>query len=321
MTINLRMAKTVITISPMRLGDTIFCTPVFRLLKTVRPDLQIDIIAQTPLAAEALKYNPYIRELFVQPSLEQVAALADHYDLGFAIHKETRTSPYEVFFKDKWLSYPEPQKTGLHVTEYLLNFYTEQLGESLDNFNPHYDLFPQAEHHARIQHLLTDDEGVFIGYHMGCHGLAKKRTRLWNPYQHKKAWPLNSFIALSKQLKRYNPSIRIVLTGSKAEEALGKLFCKKIPDTINLINQTSILDLAALMSRLQLFLSNDTGALHVACANQNLPVIGLFGGSDPVLTGPFPRNEKRSIFFNANISKIPVASIFQAICEELNKQR
>lgn len=318
MTISLQHAQNVITISPMRLGDTLFCTPLFRFLKTVRPDLQIDVIAQTPLAAEALKYNPYIRALFVQPSFEQVAAMPDRYDLGFAIHKETRQNPYETLFQDKWISYPEQQKEGLHVTEYLLSFYAEQLGESLANFNPHYDLFPQTEHHVHIQQLLNGNGNFFVGYHMGCHGLAKKRTRLWNPYQHKKAWPIKSFVELSKQLKHRYPSIRIVLTGSKAEEALGKLFCKKIPGTINLINRTSILDLAALMSRLQLFLSNDTGALHVACANDHLSVIGLFGGSDPTLTGPFPHHENRRIFFNADISKITVESVFQVICKALS---
>ena len=48
---------------------------------------------------------------------------------------------------------------------------------------------------------------------------------------------------------------------------------------INLVGQTSFGGLAALISKLNLFISNDTGPAHVACA-VNTPSITLFGPAD-----------------------------------------
>ena len=155
---------------------------------------------------------------------------------------------------------------------------------------------------------------------MGCHGLAKKRTRLWNKFSHPKAWPLKNFIGLTKKLQEYNSSIRIILTGTEEETKLGAMFCKKSPRSINLINQTSVLDLAALISYLQLFITNDTGTMHIACAS-NINMIALFGKSNPVATGPYPPSPSRVILFKPVIADITIDEVFQVICRHINIRR
>ena len=54
---------------------------------------------------------------------------------------------------------------------------------------------------------------------------------------------------------------------------------------INLTGKTSIADLPALLSQCHLFLGNDSGAMHVAAA-VGLPVIAVFGPTDPLGTAP-----------------------------------
>jgi heptosyltransferase-2 len=54
---------------------------------------------------------------------------------------------------------------------------------------------------------------------------------------------------------------------------------------ISLVGQTPMRDLAALFSACNIFIGNDSGAMHVAAA-AGLPVIGIFGSTDPGGTSP-----------------------------------
>src|ERR1700730_16071253 len=54
---------------------------------------------------------------------------------------------------------------------------------------------------------------------------------------------------------------------------------------ISLVGQTSMRELAALFSTCSIFIGNDSGAMHVA-ASVGLPVIGIFGPTDPEGTAP-----------------------------------
>jgi heptosyltransferase-2 len=54
---------------------------------------------------------------------------------------------------------------------------------------------------------------------------------------------------------------------------------------IDLTGKTSINDLPALLSQCQLFIGNDSGAMHVAAA-VGLPVVAVFGPTDPFGTAP-----------------------------------
>jgi len=54
---------------------------------------------------------------------------------------------------------------------------------------------------------------------------------------------------------------------------------------ISLVGKTSMRELAALFSVCSVFVGNDSGAMHVAAA-AGLPVIGIFGPTDPEGTSP-----------------------------------
>ncbi|MGH9792807.1 MAG: glycosyltransferase family 9 protein, partial [Candidatus Acidiferrales bacterium] len=55
---------------------------------------------------------------------------------------------------------------------------------------------------------------------------------------------------------------------------------------INLAGASSLLELAALMKKASLVISNDSGPMHLAAA-VGTPVIGLFGRTDPRRVGPY----------------------------------
>jgi heptosyltransferase-2 len=55
---------------------------------------------------------------------------------------------------------------------------------------------------------------------------------------------------------------------------------------IDLTGKTGLLQLAALLERCALLVTNDTGTMHVATA-VGTPVVALFGSTDPITTGPW----------------------------------
>ena len=79
-----------------------------------------------------------------------------------------------------------------------------------------------------------------------------------------------------------NISCHIVIISADSE----KDFCKKIVSESNVIDlrgKLSILETGALIDRANLFISNDSGPVHIA-ASLGVPVISIFGRKDPGLS-------------------------------------
>ncbi|KPJ67375.1 MAG: hypothetical protein AMJ43_03690 [Coxiella sp. DG_40] len=318
----MRSVNNIIIAMPERLGDTLFRTPLLRLLKTIIFHVNIDVIAPTDLSYEVLNHNPYINKLFLHLGIEQIVKLKNNYDLVIDVSGSEYMGNLIKEFNGEHISYVDDPALNVHSTEKSLQFFAKLFQYDLSNFTKQYDIYPQQENFTHVEKLLSIknvdvNNEILIGFHMGCYSLAKKRTRLWNKFFHPRVWPLKNFIGLAKKLREYNSSIRIILTGTKEEIKLGKVFCKKFPDSINLINQTSVLDLAALMSYLQLFISNDTGSMHVACTS-NVNVIALFGISNPIINMPYPTSPNRVVLFKQVIADITVDEVFQAVCKYIS---
>jgi heptosyltransferase-2 len=54
---------------------------------------------------------------------------------------------------------------------------------------------------------------------------------------------------------------------------------------INMAGLTTVMELAALIERCRVFVTNDTGPMHLACA-VSVPVAAIIGPTDPEATGP-----------------------------------
>jgi heptosyltransferase-2 len=98
-----------------------------------------------------------------------------------------------------------------------------------------------------------------------------------------KQWYPERFIALGKKL---SPHGKIVVVGGPAEAELGSRIASSIPHAIHFSGKTSLSQLAAILSRCRLFVTNDTGPMHVADA-LGIPIVAIFGPTDPVVTPPF----------------------------------
>lgn len=80
----------------------------------------------------------------------------------------------------------------------------------------------------------------------------------------------------------------IVLTGTKQDRALVDAARAAIPagvEVVDLAGPLDLLTLAAVLSRLALYVTGDTGPMHLA-ASMGTPVVGIFGISDPNCYAP-----------------------------------
>src|SRR3972149_3279916 len=96
-----------------------------------------------------------------------------------------------------------------------------------------------------------------------------------------RAWPEDRYMKLINEIFRLYKVKIIVLGDSLSSGRLSDyLIHSKNPNVINAVGKTNIGQAAALIETSNLFISNDSGLLHVAIALQK-PSIGIFGSTSP----------------------------------------
>lgn len=101
-----------------------------------------------------------------------------------------------------------------------------------------------------------------------------------------KRWPLENFITLGALLeKKYNA--RVIFTGISPE--INRNLIPVNDKFINLVDRLNLLQLTALFEKSSLFISNDSGAAHIA-SSRDIPIIALFGPTDPDIYKPVSKN-------------------------------
>ena len=100
-----------------------------------------------------------------------------------------------------------------------------------------------------------------------------------------KQWPSSAFAEVADQLQ--DQGIRVVVIGSVVESQQASTVVEHMrTSAINLVGKTSIKELIALLRRVRLLITNDSGPMHLAAA-LGTPVVALFGPTDPGRTGPY----------------------------------
>jgi ADP-heptose:LPS heptosyltransferase len=102
-----------------------------------------------------------------------------------------------------------------------------------------------------------------------------------------KRWPESHFAALA-QLLQERRQAGIVLVGVKEEAKLGKVFESHAPGmAVHLFGKTSVPELAALLERANVLVTNDTGTMHIAAAVKCPVVLVSVGYVHFRETGPY----------------------------------
>jgi heptosyltransferase-2 len=99
-------------------------------------------------------------------------------------------------------------------------------------------------------------------------------------YGSAKCWPPERFAAVASQFIEEFQAAVILFGTSSEREICARIAAAMHTTPINLAGHTSISELPALLASCQLFVGNDSGAMHVAAA-AGIPVVGVFGPTDP----------------------------------------
>ncbi|MFQ5513538.1 MAG: glycosyltransferase family 9 protein [Myxococcota bacterium] len=97
--------------------------------------------------------------------------------------------------------------------------------------------------------------------------------------QDAKTWPVERFAATVRALARRVPELRVVLVGVRGESDAARALVAACPETsfVNLVGQTRLDELAAVLERCELLLTGDTGTMHLAAA-VDTPTCAVFVG-------------------------------------------
>ncbi len=101
-----------------------------------------------------------------------------------------------------------------------------------------------------------------------------------------KNWPIESFIIACQTLQR-RAGAHIVLFGGGPDKAAARAIAEAVGSGVtDFAGRTTIAETMGLLKQMDLVISNDTGPMHLAAALK-VPVVALFGPTDPVRTGPY----------------------------------
>jgi heptosyltransferase-2 len=131
----------------------------------------------------------------------------------------------------------------------------------------------RADARTVLDKYIPDDKKLIVGVAPGAsYGPAKR-------------WLPERFAAITDKIAA-DHSCRIILLGGKSDTETTELVQKyATTGLINLAGKTSLREAIYLISQCRLFISNDSGLMHIAGA-LNIPTIALFGSTNPVTTSP-----------------------------------
>jgi lipopolysaccharide heptosyltransferase II len=135
------------------------------------------------------------------------------------------------------------------------------------------ELWPQNDDVQFIRHFFQQD---WISPEQKKVGLVLGASKRWQS----KKWPLDYFVKLSERLREEYNAV-VVLIGDETNKTDRDLFLtKNTKKVIDLVGNTTMSQLSALMGELDCVVSSDTAPLHVASA-MNTKTVCLFGPTDP----------------------------------------
>jgi len=123
-----------------------------------------------------------------------------------------------------------------------------------------------------------------------------------------KRWPVERFAEAAARLAE-EAGVRVIVVGTEEDRPLAQGICSRVGEqALDWTGRTSLVELAALLHRSALLLTNDSGPMHLAAA-LGTPVVAVFGPTNPSRTGPY---SDRAVVVR---SAVPCAPCYQRRCD------
>jgi len=309
-------------------GDLLAGVSLFRALKETYPESHITLLV-SPFNYPGMVKNKYIDRTFIfekkklfKPSyfIRLRKLLSEEYDLAivpvvvsisFTSNLLARLSNAKIrigaqsldgkinesaYFFDRRVSLDWRNHPDSNVSERSLDI-VRPFRINTDNY--HSEISFDDEDMKNVQKFLTDnnfDENKnLVGLHVGA---GKPSNR----------WSLQKYTSLVNKLNSAH-SINFYLTGSKSDKNEIDYLINELEFKVGLFINRPIPEVAALISKSDLFISNDTGIMHVS-GTTDTPQISIFGPTNPFNWAPIGPN-KYFIRKSELIEDVAVDDVYQ----------
>jgi len=270
---------------PNWLGDVVMTLPLLRALRVSRPDAHVTLLAQPGL-------QPLLERLGVADAVRALPARGPGYFRHFRRLRAEYPDCYVLFTHslrgdlEAWLTRC-PQRFGVSRRgrrRPLLTHGWRAPGRTeerhrhqvrhWEEFLRHFGLTLAPDFSPLVRGPRPTPAGEVIGLICGSENEPEKR------------WPVKHWRELLPRLAAARPGARFRLFGTANEEAVAAAIALGLNVPLeNLAGRTDLPAFAAALADCRLLIANDTGGMHLANA-LGVPVLALFGPTNPLRTGP-----------------------------------
>lgn len=280
-------------------GTFVLATPFYRELRKNFPDAYITVCVK-PLVYDLVKNCPYVNEVILYDAktifqkYRFIKKLKNgNYDLALILSGSFKSAlscylagirtriGYPHDHRGFLLTHPVKEFEKKHCVEYLL-YILRDIGAKIDSVDLELWLpensFSISEKIFNEYGITKSDIVIGIGF-----GVAGEKAR---------GWPTKNWIKLIRLL--LNKNIKVILFGTK-NDLTGSAEIEKNIDNKNLVNltgKTSLIEFANCVGKCFIYVSVDTGGIHIASA-LGVKTVGLYVPGSDICWGP--RGEKVKI--------------------------
>jgi heptosyltransferase-2 len=292
--------------SPNWLGDAVMCEPALSQVRAIFPQAEITLLVK-PAIADLLAQHPAVNRTLVYDDRGRHAGLSGKWTLAGVLrrHRFDLAILFQNAFEAALISFLAgiPRRFG-YATDGRSLLLTDPVSLPSRNGQRHqveyyWDLLKPLGGHGPTPapHLfVTSEESASMARRLAEAGIGPSDLVIGlNPgstYGHAKRWLPDRYAEVVNRLVKdmqaqAGARVGVAILGAKGEEQLGQEIANQIKTrTVVCSGQTTIRELMALVKRCQLFLTNDTGPMHVAAAFK-VPMVAVFGPTDWLTTSPY----------------------------------
>jgi ADP-heptose:LPS heptosyltransferase len=295
----------ILVIKPSSLGDIIHGLQVATALKVGLPDASIDWVVRDCFAG-IVRASPVPSHIFLFhrggglgkfiPLLSEIRKR--HYDYVLDMQGLARSGIMTRFSSAdikigrsdarefSWLAYdkkiPLPSAPNAHAVDILLQFL------------PEFGLPAELRGAVEFSAIRSDAIGELLRH---TRGNGRPGILLFpESRRREKEWP--HFRQLSAALAREFPRLTVTIVAQNKISGIGAA-----ENLCNLSGNTSIEDMAWLVQNCSVVVANDSAPVHLAAALK-VPVVALFGPTDPQKFGPYPAAAATNFVLRAPTGKL-----------------
>jgi heptosyltransferase-2 len=282
------------------IGDAVMSEPALSAIRHTFPQAEMTLLVR-PSIAELYRQHPAIDRMLVYEHRGRHARLSGKWALACELRQ--RRFDLAILFQNAFeaalLAFLAgiPRRYG-YATDGRGFLLSDSIGvperTTLDHQTRYYlDLLrplgiDASVHAPRL--FVSEDEERAMAQRLQEAGIQPRDTLIGlNPgstYGSAKRWLPERFAQAADRVAGESGE-RVVIVGATGEETLGQAIAEQMQSRpVVLSGRTSIRELMTVIKRCRLFLTNDTGPMHIAAAF-DVPVIAVFGPTDWRTTAPF----------------------------------